>query len=495
MHDAGTSPAPPLWRPSDLTGGAGARWLHEPSSAWNPQRVVLAHRRTPIVDDDITVLFKSFHVQKAMTDLGRGATAGCLVLDEPFLEEIGDLKDLATPILVVPDWQRWLRELAAKSRARYRGRIMAVTGTVGKTTTRMMLVRMLREHGDVAQNQRNLNLHAMVLVRMASARPNLDHLVLEIAIGQQDVPIGETVAIVRPHVSILTQLGIGHVDSVDRSASSHDDLLRAVLRAKVQIFDAMEPQGVAIVNADMALADGAIAHARGRAGRLVTYRTAPDADYRITDWDQDADGTRVEAIAEGERFQYAVSAVGSFIPANSLGALAAAEAVGCDRDRSLATLASFRTRKGRSRASRRAYLQTPFVLLDDSFSAAPLSLESGLETLAALAKGTQGRRIAVLGDISEEHLGAKVQQYHDELWDVIEPFGVDVLFTIGTHMLRLHGVAPVHVVARHFRDHGTLTRTLLDALEPGDVVLVKGANAMKLDRVIAGIREQTTPVA
>lgn len=356
--------------------------------------------------------------------LARGA-AGALV------REGADVPEDAA-VLRVADTLEALWGMGRFARARFGGRVVAVTGSVGKTTTKEMLRLALAPFGAVHAAQASYNNHWGVPLTLALCPPDAGFLVAEIGMNHPG-EIAPLSRLVRPHVAAVTAVAPVHI--------GHMGSLEAIADEKAAIAEGLEPGGTLILPGESPLWER-----MSREREAVLF--------------QAEDGIEVRAP-------------GRHMRANAAAALAAVEALGLDRGRAAAALAGFTAVGGRG-AQRRI---DGFTLLDESYNASGVSVRAALEVL----RGMVGRRVAVLGDMLE--LGAWGPGEHLGLRDDVAA-GADVLFACGPLMRGLFDAVPDRVRGAHAADSAGLAPVVAGAVRAGDVVLVKGSLGSRMRVVV-----------
>jgi UDP-N-acetylmuramoyl-tripeptide--D-alanyl-D-alanine ligase len=367
----------------------------------------------------------------------------------------------------VADPLRALQALAHASLARRPVRVIAVTGSNGKTTTKDLVAAALATRGRVHATRGNLNNHIGVPLTVLARTGDEDFLVAEA--GASDFGELELLSrLLEPHVAVITNIGRAHLERFESR--------QGVARAKGEILAALRPDGRAVLNADDDFYATLVARAGG-AARVASFGFAPDAAYRI-EAQRPLDAGRQELTVRGVRF--VLPRPGRGHAANAAAALAVADLCGADLAVAAAAFEHATFTAGRSAWSRVGDLD----VLDDSYNANPDSMALALETLAA----APGRRIAVLGDMLE--LGADAAALHAQIGAQAAAAGVDYLFGYGpamAHAVDAAARAGLGTRARHFDDHAALATALREVARPGDAVLVKGSRGSRMETVIAAL--------
>jgi UDP-N-acetylmuramoyl-tripeptide--D-alanyl-D-alanine ligase len=402
--------------------------------------------------------------------LARGAAG--LVLERGRV--LPDGTDAALPVVEVEDTTRALGALAAGHRAGFRGPVVAITGSNGKTTTKEMCAAILSVAAPCLRTRGNLNNQFGLPLTLLERGPEHRALVVEIGMNHRG-EIAPLAAIARPRVAVITNVGTAHLE--------HLGSREEIAREKGDLVAALGPDGVAVVPAEDPLA---LAQGRRAPGRVVTFGRSARADVRAEGVAAlGGRGFAFELAAPEGRTPVRVAGLGEHTVLNALAAAAAALAAGARLDDVPAGLAAFRPVGGRME---RIALPRNVTLVDDTYNANPQSVEMALRSLAEL-RG-RGRAIAVLGDMAE--LGAAAAAAHQAVGRLAAGLGLDRLFALGPHAPELAkgaleaGMDPARVHVG--RDHDELGAELERTLEGDDWVLVKGSRSMHMERVVEALR-------
>jgi len=392
--------------------------------------------------------------------LAAGA-AGALV-DRPLRELPPE-----APLLTVADTLAGLAALGRFARHRFTGKLVAVTGSVGKTTTKEMLRRILSAAGPTHAAVASYNNHWGVPLTLARLPPDARFCVSEIGMNHPG-EIAPLAAIARPHVAVITNVAPVHI--------GHMGSLAAIAAEKAAILSGLEPGGVAVLPADSSefsrLASAAGNH------RIIRFGTSETAQARLLDATSDAEGVAVSMTLAGVPLRFRLSAPGTHMAINAVGAIAAAVAMGMEPHHASAALDGFAAVSGRGARRRLHVAGGEALLLDESYNASGPSVRAAL---AVLALQPATRRIAVLGDMRE--LGEASAAEHQGLApDVIAH--ADLLFSCGPEMRRLYDAVPEAKRAAHTATSAELAPLVAAALLPGDAILVKGSLGSRMAMVI-----------
>ncbi len=385
------------------------------------------------------------------------------------------------PLLVVPDTAEGLVDLARYARMRSEARVAAVTGSVGKTSTKEALRAALAGSGATFASSGNLNNQWGVPLSLACMPQDVAFGVFELGMNHPG-EIAPLSRFVEPDVGIVTTVEAVHLEHFASDA--------AIADAKAEIFCGMGPDSTAILNRDNRHFARLVAHARTRGvGRIWSFGTAPGCDARLIDCSIHAAASAVTAEIRGEMVQYTLSAPGRHWIANSLAVLLAVRALDGDLGAAMRALGRIQPMKGRGGRSRievvRDGRQGTILLIDESYNASPVSMAAALEVLGQIDVNGHGRRIAVLGDMLE--LGPDGPALHRALAPAIEAAGIDLVFGCGPLTGELFDRLPPAIRGAHAADAAALAPIVAEVLRPGDAVMVKGSLGSRMATVVAAV--------
>jgi UDP-N-acetylmuramoyl-tripeptide--D-alanyl-D-alanine ligase len=384
------------------------------------------------------------------------------------------------PHVLVDDTTRALDLLAAASRARTAARVIGVTGSVGKTGTKEALYACLDRvtHGHAHRSVKSYNNHTGVPLSLARMAATTQAAVFEMGMSHAG-ELAQLTRLVRPEVAIVTTIAPAHT-----AFFTGED---AIAQAKGEIFEGLQPGGIAIVPYDSPHLATLVEAARPHADRIVTFGLRDGADVRATEHATVAGGGSFVTARTGTReISYTLAPPGEHWVANSLAVLAAVDAIGGDLGVAGLALADLEGLAGRG-ARRRIAVRGggDALLIDESYNANPASMRATLKVLGA---ERADRRIAVLGEMRE--LGDASDAYHAALAVPIDEAGVSRAVLVGAGMLPLARALEGRVETVHVPDAAAAAAVLADMLASGDAVLVKGSNGVGLARVVADLSGQ-----
>ncbi|MCB2135411.1 MAG: UDP-N-acetylmuramoyl-tripeptide--D-alanyl-D-alanine ligase [Rhodobacteraceae bacterium] len=397
------------------------------------------------------------------------------------------------PLLVVPDVLDALGALGRAGRARTRAKVVAVTGSVGKTSTKEMLRAVLAGQGRTHAAEASFNNHWGVPLTLARMPKDCDFAVIEIGMNHAG-EIAPLTRLARPHLAMITTVAAVHLEFFPS--------LAAIAEEKASIFEGLEPDGIAVIPTGIDVTPILDRAAAARAGRIIRFGAGADDDYRLIDAALSDENTVIRAVApDGDRL-FKLNTVGRHFALNALAVLAAAEALGADPAIAMADLGRWRPPAGRGKRER-VYLDIvedhlSFDLIDDAFNAGPASMAAALEVLAATkprdTRGRRpGRRIAVLGDMLE--LGSDELALHRAIADHPALAAVDVIHCVGPRMRALWDVLPRRQRGEWQEVAPAMAARAHQIAHAGDIVLVKGSKGSKVSLVVDALKKLGQPGA
>jgi UDP-N-acetylmuramoyl-tripeptide--D-alanyl-D-alanine ligase len=393
------------------------------------------------------------------------------------------LKDLGSdaPMLLVGDTQHGLEALGRASRARSAARIVAVTGSAGKTTTKEMLKLMLAGAGPVAASAASYNNHWGVPLSLARMPRSSAFGVFELGMNHEG-EIRSLVKQVRPHVAVITTIAPAHLEYFGN--------LEAIADAKAEIFEGIEVGGAAILPADNSQFERLKKLAQDtRVSRVLSFGRAESADARLLSTRVHESGQEVTAEIAGERVVFGIGAPGTHIAMNATASLLAVRELGVDVRRAAPLLEQFSALKGRGAR----FAAGGVEIIDESYNANPASMAAALDLLGSVQPGPQGRRIAVLGDMLE--LGPQSAALHESLAGPIASAHADLVFLCGPQMAFLWRVLPEKCRGAYASKSAELALLVADVVRASDVVLVKGSFGSRMTAIIDALKARESAAA
>uniref|UniRef100_UPI0035B44E28 UDP-N-acetylmuramoyl-tripeptide--D-alanyl-D- alanine ligase n=1 Tax=Paenirhodobacter enshiensis TaxID=1105367 RepID=UPI0035B44E28 len=418
----------------------------------------------------------------------------------------------ADPLLIVPDVLTALQDLGRAGRARTRAKVIAVTGSVGKTSTKEMLRAVLSAQGSVHAAEASFNNQWGVPITLARMPADVDFAVIEIGMNHAG-EIAPLTRLARPHVAMITTVAAAHLEAFGS--------LEGIAHEKASIFEGLEPGGVAVVPEGLGVTPILLAAARAHAAKVLTFGEDKGCDYRMLSAQVVGDVTIVKAETmmpapaltragtvplrplRRKTLLFKVMSPGRHFALNGLGVLAVTEAVGADPSVAALDMARWQPPAGRG-ARQRIYLDIldehqSFDLFDDAFNANPTSLAAALEVLAGaetrdgVGRVRRGRRVAVLGDMLE--LGPDEIALHEAVARLPAMAKVDLVHCVGPRMRALWQALPQEKRGEWHETAPEMVARAPHLVDAGDVVLVKGSKGSKVSLVVDALKKLGQPDA
>lgn len=386
-------------------------------------------------------------------------------------------QETSAPHVRVGDTMIALENIARAARKRMAGVVIGVTGSVGKTGTKEALFACLDrcDPGRAHRSVKSYNNHTGVPLSLSRMARDARFGVFEMGMNHS----GELLALtrmVRPHIAIVTTIAPAHTEFFPS--------VEAIADAKGEIFQGLEPGGVAIVPFDSPYRDRLIAAAMPHAGRIVTFGLGDGADVRAVEvMAGQPGGTYVTAqIGTDRTLSFTLSQAGDHWVANAMAVLAAVDAAGGDLEQAGLALAELDGLAGRGARFDAAVDGGTALVIDESYNANPTSMRA---TLAVLAQAPATRRLAVLGEMRE--LGEQSAEFHAGLAEPIAAASVAAVVLVGEAMAPLAKALEGQVALVHVPDAASASAQVQGMLRAGDAVLIKGSNGVGLARVVADL--------
>ncbi|MBX3596841.1 MAG: UDP-N-acetylmuramoylalanyl-D-glutamyl-2,6-diaminopimelate--D-alanyl-D-alanine ligase [Rhizobiaceae bacterium] len=405
------------------------------------------------------------------------AGAALFVVAEGKLPALGRLN---IPMIVVPDVLVALEKLGVAARKRTKAKIIAVTGSAGKTSTKEALRHCLSTVGSVHASDKSFNNHWGVPLSLARMRADCKFAIFEIGMNHAD-EIRPLVKMVRPHVALITLVAAAHL--------GHFKSLAEIARAKGEIFDGLVSGGTALINRDDAhwktLEKDAVS---AGVKNIAFFGEHVRSTYRLLDFKLHSDYSTIAARIGGNEILARIGAPGRHMVQNALAVLACAHLVGAALPPVALALGDLQAEAGRGKRYRLRHPKGAFTLIDESYNANPASMKAALSLLKAMQIPERGKRIAVLGDMLE--LGSYSEKLHSELGELIVDAGAQRVFLGGEAMKALAGSMPKGLKFEYREKTDDLLPLVMAAIRPGDAIVVKSSKSTGFSRIVDAILKQ-----
>jgi UDP-N-acetylmuramoyl-tripeptide--D-alanyl-D-alanine ligase len=384
------------------------------------------------------------------------------------------------PLLVVDDVLAGLVDLAHAARARLDAQVIAVTGSVGKTSTKEALRRVLGAQGETHASAASFNNHWGVPLSLARCPATVRFAIFEIGMNHAG-EIDALVRMVRPHVAIVTTVEPVHLEFFAG--------IEAIADAKAEIFTGVEPGGAVVLNRD----NSQFARLQRRAkklgiSRIVSFGTHKNSDARLLDISLHAACSAVHADILGHEVTYKLGMPGRHMAMNSLAVLAASSLAGADLALAALSLSQLAPAAGRGVRRTLEVVSGEATLIDESYNANPASMAAALNVLGQAVVGPQGRRIAVLGDMLE--LGPTGAELHRGLNEAIKANHIDLVYCCGPLMRNLWDALSTGKRGGYADSAASLEAQAVGAIRAGDAIMVKGSLGSKMKTIVQALEKR-----
>ncbi len=371
--------------------------------------------------------------------------------------------------------------LARCARKRCGGKIIGVTGSVGKTSTKEMLKLVLKDQGKVSASLGNLNNHWGLPLSLVRMPKSTKFGIFEMGMNAPG-EIERLSSIVKPDVAVITTIENVHTEffkSIDEIAD-----------AKSEIASGIVEGGVLVLNRDTKCFKR-IKNAAKKKGvnDIKTFGVHNRSDYRLVDFNRTHQGGKVLANLRGRQVSFELGVFGRHWAKNSMAVLAAVGAVGGSEEKAANSLKFMKELEGRGKWDTFFISGGSFILIDESYNASPASMNAALEVLGNVPISNSGRRIAVLGEMLE--LGDKSSQFHEELIKPLQLYGVDVVFAVGNEMESLWNILPLNLRGEFSTNRKLLSPIIIESIRPGDVLMIKGSLASGVSKIVSEIKRSS----
>jgi UDP-N-acetylmuramoyl-tripeptide--D-alanyl-D-alanine ligase len=449
-----------LWTAADIAAATGGT----ASGNFNCFGVAFDSREVGGGDLFIALTGESTDGHKFLGDAFALGAAGALVS-----------KPIAQPHVLVADTMAALNALGTAARKRTTAKIVGVTGSVGKTGTKEALTAALARanRGPAHKSVKSYNNHTGVPLSLARMPADTFYGVFEMGMNHA----GELAALtqlVRPHVAVVTTIAPAHIEFFDS--------VEAIADAKGEIFQGLEPGGTAVIPFDSPYRDRLIGLAKPYAGTVFTFGRGDGADVRVVDEVPTRDGTMLNVVLPGADLSFTLSQPGEHWVSNSLAILAAVKALGGDLAAAGLALSDMAGIAGRGAQHKIKLAGGEALLIDESYNANPTSMAA---TLAVLGATPAKRRVAVLGAMRE--LGSESDALHAGLAESVLAANVDYALLVGSGIEPLAKALEGKLNFAHWATADAARGSLQKIIAPGDVILIKGSNAIGLGQIVTAL--------
>ena len=378
--------------------------------------------------------------------------------------------DTSFPLLVVPDVMEALRAMARFARNRLRGKVIAVTGSVGKTSTKEMLNTILTEQGQTHSSFASYNNHWGVPLTLTRMRADTDFAVIEIGMNHPG-EIAPLSVLANPDVALITSVAPAHLVAFES--------IEGIAQEKASVVEGLKNDGAIIINDDISTVETVKCKILSHNFNPICYGSN-DKRNKILNIDEINNGIKIQSLIEGEEQCFNLNTTANHFADNALGALIVAKTLNCDLVKACESINAWSPGVGRGLTKKINSSEVGLIeLIDDGYNANPASISAALNTLS---KKNAKRRIAILGDMKE--LGSSEIEYHKKIATYADLYKLDCIHTVGPLMKCLHDILPEEKRGFHFKKSIDVVPLLGSILKGGDCLLIKASLSVGM-KVIA----------
>ena len=449
-----------LWTENDIINATGGNCEN---NNWQSNRICIDSRK--IKEGDIFIALKTKksdghnYIQSALSN---GAVA--IIVSKK--------SNLNIPQVIVKDTIQALTDIGIYARNKLQGKIIGITGSVGKTTTKDMLKNTLVMYGETYATNGNLNNHLGVPLTLAHAPLNAKFIIIEMGMSNL-LEIDSLTKITKPDIAVVISVENNHIEFFNG--------INQIAQAKSEIFNGLNKNGIAIYNNSTNCVKTILENAQQNTNNIVSYGKKNIKDIKITDNYQ-----IVLLDISGNEVKVKINGLGSHRIFNTLAVLNIISELGLNPSNAIKKIEDIKPTVGRGSSEKIKIKHGEITLFDESYNASPASMKSALEALG-LTK-TKGRRIAVLGDMLE--LGQESSKLHKELINDINKNHIDIIFACGKYMYELYKLCPPDIKGAWENNSSILSKQVLKSLKNGDFIMIKGSLGSNMRIIIKEIKEQ-----
>lgn len=375
-------------------------------------------------------------------------------------------------VILVDDTMIALNKMARFSRARIKGKVIGVTGSVGKTSTKEMLKLALDNQGNTFATEGSYNNHIGLPLSLARMPANTNFAVIEMGMNHAG-ELNELTAIAIPDIAIVTNVEAVHLEFFTS--------VSAIADAKSEIFNSMQAGGFAIINFDNPYYKILLTKAQNKQLNIVGFSENEKTPARLLSYKLENGVSYIKAELFGKEYDYTINSPGKHLAINSIAVLTAVKLAGAEIECAAYNLSKFHSVRGRGEVH---HLKN-IIMLDESYNASPVAMKAALSNLGNYRSSAK-RLIAILGDMAE--LGPNTINFHKELSQAIYANKVDTVFTVGTLMKNLYDELPEKLKGIHMDDSQKMAEVIKEHIQKGDVVLIKGRRTMKMEYIVETLK-------
>ncbi len=468
------------WEAEQLAAAANGTWHTNPPAGWYTNAVISGMGYLPLVPSPaVFVASTAQHCARHLRIKPKGTWDSHTTLRQNWEKFTGAIVEhpvegipASFPQLVVKDGMQAIIEIGIAARKRFQGKVVGVTGSVGKTTTCDLLRYVLEASGSVFATYASHNNKIGVPSVFASIPASTDYAVLEMSIPSFDMLGGSSSLYLNPHVAMVTMISEAHLDQWKT--------LEKVAQMKSRIFDGVVPGGYAVINSDMPWSEYVIRVARDRELQIITYSTHENANVRLLH----VDASSMRFCCDGKNHEIAMSAFGRHVAMNYCGAIAVLLALGLDVDTHLERIAAFKAIKGRGNIMHTDIDGKSITVIDESYNASPASMKAALESMALTRTEAD---VVLLGDMLS--LGPDAPKFHLAIAESLDALRPSRVLLCGPLMQPLWESISRKYDGQWFANEKEVREKIAPWIRTGDRLLVKSSHGTGLWKFVESLTD------
>ncbi|MEH6403050.1 MAG: UDP-N-acetylmuramoylalanyl-D-glutamyl-2,6-diaminopimelate--D-alanyl-D-alanine ligase [Sneathiella sp.] len=380
-------------------------------------------------------------------------------------------------LVIVSDTLIAMENLGKAARARSSAKVIAITGSVGKTGTKEALAHILQRQGRTHYSVGSFNNHWGVPLSLSRMPADAEYGIFELGMNHAG-ELGPLSKMVSPHVAIITTVAAAHLEFFKNISD--------IALAKAEIFEGVMSDGAVFLNADNEHCDLLVEKAK-QAGisNVVLFGEKAGSQIHLENVELTPQSSHIQASLFDENVSFTLSVPGRHWVQNVLAILGAVKHVGADVHKACDALGSMVAPSGRG-ASMTLYCDGgKFTVIDESYNASPIAMQAAFKVLGKMTPDREGRRFAILGDMRE--LGDNSSDIHGNLANDITANGIDMVYAAGPNMKHLSDALPEPINTFHAETSAQLVEPVLRDIKAGDIVLIKGSLGSKMKLVLEAL--------
>lgn len=462
-----------LWTADELAIALKGKWINHPGKDWYASGVtyfIWALRKGDLIITTNPDQWPNKYddLQDKIEDMFKKGASAAVVSRVPSTYQT------QYPLLVVDNTRAALDHIGKAARDRFSGRMIGITGSVGKTTTTEMVCFLLSQQAKTHSTVHNFNSTPGVPLSLSRTPKDAKYAVIELGIGKSHRANYLRARMMRPHVALITTIQPDHLEFYGS--------MEGIVDAKCDLFKGLQKNGTVILNRDAPLYERQLFYAnQQQVNKIITFGRNEESNFRIISFNLFSDKSNIVLSVFGKTIQMMVPHPGRHMIYNAIAALACVYAVGADWEKAVHDMENIPKVAGRTDIYTVPMKGGNYILIDDAYSANPGSITSSLELLRLIPLKGKGRYIVVLGEMRE--LGDATEELHAGLREPILSSRVDKVYLIGDSMKILWDNLPTSIKGAHENRADKIVAMVQNDLKPDDIILVKGsartAGAMK----------------